>query len=44
MGAASVAIQGGRVTVSTARLDLNPGRVPEPAPAKASPEPVPDPV
>jgi uncharacterized protein involved in type VI secretion and phage assembly len=43
MGAASVAVQGGRVTVSTARLDLNPGRVPEPSPAKASPEDVPDP-
>jgi uncharacterized protein involved in type VI secretion and phage assembly len=44
MGANAVTVQGGRVTVSAARLDLNPGGVPSPAPASASCEEVPDPV
>lgn len=44
LGANTVAVQGTSVTVKAARLDLNPGGVPGPAAASASPEDVPDPV
>ncbi|HTE50779.1 MAG TPA: phage baseplate assembly protein V [Kofleriaceae bacterium] len=44
LGANTVAVQGARLTVSAGRLDLNPGGVPPPQPASASPEDVPDPV
>jgi len=44
LGANTVAVQGARLTVSAGRLVLNPGGVPPPQPASASPEDVPDPV
>ena len=44
LGAAAVSVGGARLTVSAGRLDLNPGGVPAPAEAQASPEDVPDPV
>ncbi len=44
LGAMTVAVQGARVTVTARRLDLNPGAVPPPAPASASPKDIPDPV
>jgi hypothetical protein len=44
MGAEAVTVQAPMVTISASRLDLNPGAVPPPAAATASPEEVPDPV
>jgi uncharacterized protein involved in type VI secretion and phage assembly len=44
LGADAVSVQGGNITVKASRLDLNPGGVPGPAAASASPEDVPDPV
>ena len=44
LGASTVAVQAGRVTVTARRLDLNPGAVPAPAAASASPEDIPDPL
>jgi hypothetical protein len=44
VGGETVAVQGGRVAVTAGRIDLNPGGVPGPAAASASPEDVPDPV
>lgn len=44
LGANTVSIQGGRITVSAPRLDLNPGGVPSPAAASASTKDIPDPV
>ncbi len=44
MGAPSVTLGGSRLTVTAARLDLNPGGVPSPAEASAEPEDIPDPV
>lgn len=44
MGAPSVTLGGSRLTVTAARLDLNPGGVPSPAEASAESEDIPDPV
>jgi uncharacterized protein involved in type VI secretion and phage assembly len=44
MGAPQVTLGGSRLTVTAARLDLNPGGVPSPAAASASSEDIPDPV
>ena len=44
LGADAIAVQGSSLTVKASRLDLNPGGVPGPAAASASPEDVPDPV